>query len=144
MSAGALDDQGLPRGYPFRPEFEVLPRAVRDALQRDPPSALLVDVRHPDEVQLARVESAMTVPLHELESRLEEIEEAVAALGDAPVYTICHHGMRSLKAAIFLRDRGLESAFSVAGGIDLWSLDIDPRISRYHRDPSGRWVITPS
>jgi rhodanese-related sulfurtransferase len=42
----------------------------------------------------------------------------------------CHHGVRSLRAALALRQLGI-NAKSMAGGIDLWSIDIDPAIRRY-------------
>lgn len=143
MSAAPLDDRGLPHGYTFRPEFEVLPRAVREAIAQAPARALLVDVRSADERRLACIAGSLHVPLDELERRLDEIEQAAAALGDAPVYTHCHHGVRSLKAALFLRERGLDETFSMAGGIDVWSQDVDPKIARYQRDAAGGWSVLP-
>jgi rhodanese-related sulfurtransferase len=44
---------------------------------------------------------------------------------------VCHHGVRSLQAAQWLRERGIENCFSVAGGIDRWSREIDSKIPRY-------------
>jgi len=43
----------------------------------------------------------------------------------------CHHGVRSLKAALWLREQGIEQAQSLQGGIDRWSLEIDPAVPRY-------------
>lgn len=130
MSAAPLDERGLPAGYPFRPELEITPR---DALasMRDPDAPLLlVDVRTAQEVACASVAGALHIPLDELASRAGEIE---AAMGDddRPVAFLCHHGVRSLKAALFMRQRGVEEAMSVAGGIDLWSAAADPSVPRY-------------
>jgi len=47
------------------------------------------------------------------------------------VICYCHHGMRSLDAAAWLRFQGIERAKSLAGGIERWSLDVDPNVPRY-------------
>ena len=47
------------------------------------------------------------------------------------IVVVCHHGMRSLQAAIWMRQQGYESATSVAGGIDAWSRLIDPTVPTY-------------
>jgi rhodanese-related sulfurtransferase len=44
---------------------------------------------------------------------------------------MCHHGRRSLRAASILRNAGFTDVVSMAGGIDLWSIDIDPAVARY-------------
>ena len=51
--------------------------------------------------------------------------------GDRSVVIYCHHGMRSLNATQFLRARGLEQTFSLRGGIEAWSLTVDPEVPRY-------------
>ena len=51
---------------------------------------------------------------------------------DAPLIVFCHHGMRSLQVTQWLRRQGLEECMSMAGGIDRWSLEIDPAVPRYH------------
>ncbi len=86
----------------------------------------LVDVRYEEEFELCRLEGAVLLPLPELAERSEELR----ALADLPVILYCHHGVRSLKAAFFARSLGLDAA-SLAGGIDRWSLQIDPKIPRY-------------
>ena len=47
------------------------------------------------------------------------------------VVVYCHHGMRSARAAGLLRARERPLAFSMAGGIDRWSCEVDPRLPRY-------------
>jgi rhodanese-related sulfurtransferase len=102
------------------------------------PPLLLIDVRTPDEWEAARVPGAALIPLHELESRADEID----AEKDAPIGVMCHHGARSLKGALILRAMGFTNARSVVGGIDLWSLDIDPAVPRYDHS-GGRCVRLP-
>ncbi len=131
----ALDARGLPRGYSFKPEHEITPRDASAGGRGG--SLLIVDVRTAEEVAVARVEGAAHIPLHELESRFSEIEDALDAAPGRGLAFLCHHGVRSMKAALFARHRGIESAMSIAGGIDLWSLAADPGVPRYERDAGG-------
>jgi rhodanese-related sulfurtransferase len=120
-----LDARGLPAGYPYREDLEVTPRAVREMLAAG--AVYLVDCRTKAEAATARIDGAVLIPLDELAGQAERIEEDAGAL---PVVVHCHMGGRSMKAALFLRGRGIE-AKSMAGGIDVWSVDIDPRVARY-------------
>jgi rhodanese-related sulfurtransferase len=123
-----LDQNGLPVGYPWRPDLEIAPRAVKKALDSNDPSLVLIDCRTKGEWAAARIDGATLIPLDELSSRLREIEGL--ADEEATIAVICHHGSRSLKAAMFLKQQGI-NARSVAGGIDLWSIDVDPGVPRY-------------
>jgi rhodanese-related sulfurtransferase len=126
-----LDERGLPAGYTFRPDWEWTPRAVRDALaSRDEP-ILLLDCRTDQERAIATIAGSMHVPLHELERKIDDIRDASEDLGAAAIVVHCHHGMRSLRAAAVLRAAGFPNAASMAGGIDLWSADVDQRVPRY-------------
>lgn len=87
---------------------------------------VLLDVRTPHEAQLASLPGSVLIPLYELEAREEELEE----LRGKEVVVYCHHGIRSLHGAAFLELKGI-SAASLRGGIDLWSLTVDPRVPRY-------------
>jgi rhodanese-related sulfurtransferase len=104
--------------------MEITPQDLADKIRRGDPLFLL-DVRHDWEHQLARLADHAVIPLHELPSRLQELQ------ADAPIVCYCHHGVRSLSAAAILRQAGYDSAVSLAGGIDLWSRLIDPSVPRY-------------
>lgn len=86
----------------------------------------LLDVRFPDEHAWVALPDSVLIPLPELEERADELE----ALRGRPVVVYCHHGVRSLDGTAFLRSRGLE-AVSLRGGIDLYSLQVDPTLPRY-------------
>ena len=86
---------------------------------------LLVDVREPWEYDHCRIEGAKLIPLGALPASVNSL------LDVEEVICYCHHGMRSLDAAAWLRQQGVERAKSMAGGIDQWSLEIDPRVPRY-------------
>lgn len=87
----------------------------------------LVDVRQPWEHDAAALPGSVLVPLPELPERLEELKPPEGAL----VVAYCHHGVRSLSAAAILESAGFPDVASLAGGIDAWSLRVDPRIPRY-------------
>jgi rhodanese-related sulfurtransferase len=87
----------------------------------------LVDVRQPWENDLAALSDSVLIPLPELDERWPEVDASSGGL----VVTYCHHGIRSLDAAALLEGRGIARVASLAGGIDAWSRDIDPKISRY-------------
>ena len=88
----------------------------------------LIDVREPFEQRAARIEGAELIPMNSVPEHLEELRARAEA---APLIVICHHGVRSLNVAVWLRRQGVENCWSMAGGIDLWSLAIDPDVPRY-------------
>jgi rhodanese-related sulfurtransferase len=86
---------------------------------------LLVDVREQWEYDLCKIPGAKLIPLGTLPANLNALLDA------DEVICYCHHGMRSLDAAVWLRQQGVESAKSMAGGIERWSVDVDPQVPRY-------------
>ena len=88
----------------------------------------LVDCRETDEFALCRIPGAELMPL----SRFAE-EGRTQLLSDLsrPVIVYCHHGMRSLQATMFLRQLGHEKVWSMAGGIEAWSIEVDSTVPRY-------------
>ncbi|HXZ13160.1 MAG TPA: rhodanese-like domain-containing protein [Candidatus Sulfotelmatobacter sp.] len=86
---------------------------------------LFVDVREKWEHDTARIEGATLIPMREVPAHLARFEAA------EEVVLFCHHGIRSLHAAAWLRSQGVEGARSMAGGIDRWAIEVDPRVPRY-------------
>jgi rhodanese-related sulfurtransferase len=91
-------------------------------------SAVLIDVREPEEYAAARIDGARLVPMQEIPAEVQKLETLA---DERELLLLCHHGVRSLQAAQWLREHGLENCFSVTGGIDRWSREIDPQIPRY-------------
>lgn len=89
----------------------------------------LLDVRGADERETATIDGAHWIPLDELEARIGELIPVKDA-GDALVVH-CHHGGRSEKAVRMLLERGFERAENLDGGIEAWSLTVDPSVPRY-------------
>ena len=86
---------------------------------------ILIDVRWPQEWEINRLPGAVLVPLDRVAEIVEEYEP------EKEIVLYCHHGIRSLNAAMFLRSQGFTQTRSLAGGIDLWSERIDPEVPRY-------------
>ncbi len=87
----------------------------------------LVDVRQPWEHEIAALPGSVLIPLDELAQRADEVEPPAGAT----VVAYCHHGMRSLSAAVILARAGHAGVVSLRGGIDAWSREIDSTVPRY-------------
>jgi rhodanese-related sulfurtransferase len=107
--------------------LELTPRDVSARMNAGAPT-VLIDVREPQEFSLCRIEGSELVPMNTVPGELQRLE-SLADAGD--IITICHHGVRSLQVAYWLRQQGVENCFSMSGGIDRWSLEIDPSVPRY-------------
>lgn len=87
----------------------------------------LLDVRLPQERELARIEPSLFIPLQELEERVQELE----GWREKALVVYCHHGVRSDYAVRFLTHLGFANVSNLDGGIDAWSLSIDSSVPRY-------------
>ncbi len=106
--------------------LEIEPGAFLALQQADGASVILLDVREPWEVQTASLHGSVNVPMGDIPSRAHaELDP------EQRIVAVCHHGVRSLNVAAWLRNQGFEQAQSLAGGIDAWSREIDPSIPRY-------------
>jgi molybdopterin/thiamine biosynthesis adenylyltransferase/rhodanese-related sulfurtransferase len=97
------------------------------ALQERGEGFVFLDVREPDEYETARIEGARLLPLRELEGRLGELAGSEAKR----VVVHCHHGGRSAQACRLLQQHGWSEVRNLAGGIEAWSLTVDPSVPRY-------------
>lgn len=87
---------------------------------------VLLDVREPWEFEVAHVQGSTLIPMGDVPSRaFNELDP------NARIVTLCHHGVRSMNVAVWLRNQGFESAQSLRGGIDAWSAEVDPTVPRY-------------
>ncbi|PYT58609.1 MAG: rhodanese [Acidobacteria bacterium] len=105
-------------------ELEITPAELKGRLNSGE-KLVLVDVREPWEQEICRIEGARLVPLGALAASVNTLPDV------DEVICYCHHGMRSLDAAAWLRFQGFEKAKSLAGGIERWSLEVDPNVPRY-------------
>ena len=86
---------------------------------------VLLDVREAEEVALVQLPHSVHIPMGDIPSRLHELDP------EAEIIVYCHHGVRSLRVAHFLLQHDFARAVSLAGGIDAWANQIDPRMARY-------------
>jgi rhodanese-related sulfurtransferase len=87
----------------------------------------IIDCREDDEWQICKLPDSQLVPL----SRFGELAPQVFTNTQENLIIYCHHGMRSLRAAQWLREHGFVHAQSMRGGIDAWSDLVDPETPRY-------------
>lgn len=85
----------------------------------------LLDVREPWELAIASIEGALTMPMASVPERIAELDPRL------PVAVLCHSGVRSLRVATYLDNRGFDQVVNIRGGIDLWSQTVDPAVARY-------------
>ncbi len=105
-------------------EIEITVKEANELLKRK--SAIqFIDVREPKEFEICHIEGATLIPLDELKGSLNRFD-----LTDE-IITYCHHGMRSIKAARFLREMGFSKTKSMKGGVDAWAREIDKKLPRY-------------
>jgi rhodanese-related sulfurtransferase len=108
-------------------ELEITPQELRDRVAAGE-RIVVVDVREPEEFALTHMDGSVAIPMGSIPSELQRLE-ALADEGELAV--LCHHGVRSLNVTAWLRQHGIDNCRSVAGGIDRWSVEIDPSVPRY-------------
>jgi rhodanese-related sulfurtransferase len=104
--------------------LEISPQEAAEALARGR-GVLLVDVREPWEHEICRIAGAKLIPMGTIPAHLQELDT------DDQVICYCHHGMRSMDVAVWLRGQGVRGARSLAGGIERWSAEMDLAVPRY-------------
>lgn len=107
--------------------YEIEPMKVASLLQdKTSEPFVLLDVREPWEAATCALPGSVLMPMGDIPSRAHaELDP------EQHIVAYCHHGVRSLNVAVWLRNQGFELAQSMTGGIDAWSREIDPTVTRY-------------
>jgi rhodanese-related sulfurtransferase len=105
-------------------DFEISPADAANLLTQS--KARFIDVREPWEFSIASIAGTVLMPMGDVPARAHQELDP-----DERLVILCHHGQRSLNVAVWLRNQGFEQAQSLRGGIDAWSAEIDPKVSRY-------------
>lgn len=87
--------------------------------------ALLLDVRETWEYERCRLDGSRLIPLSQLPARIGELDQSRTTV------VICHHGVRSLRAAAYLEHCGFEDVVNLSGGIDAWARTVDRGMAVY-------------
>ena len=85
----------------------------------------VLDVREPQEIEIAAFPGSVHIPMGDIPSRLSELDP------DRETVVVCHHGVRSAQVAMYLARMGFERVLNLTGGIDAWSEEADPTTPRY-------------
>ncbi len=89
----------------------------------------LLDVREPQEVAIAALQEFENLPLSQFPAWSELIGSRLDP--QAETIVLCHHGIRSAQVCQWLLQQGFTNVKNVSGGIDAYSLRIDPALPRY-------------
>ena len=123
MSVALCDS--VPLCWVLLMDYEITPTEVKQKLTNGE-APVLLDVREPIELQMARIEGTVHIPMGEIPMRANQELDP-----DAHIVVVCHHGVRSLNVINWLRQRGFEKVQSMRGGIDRWSREVDPTVPTY-------------
>lgn len=121
MFCGITPEAATPVANPDEVTVQEMKRALDD------PSLgiQIIDVREPDEYQIAHIKGVPLFPLSTLTRQFTELDP------NRQYYIHCKSGIRSMKALHFLREQGFKYLKNVKGGIDAWSDEIDRSVPRY-------------
>ena len=86
---------------------------------------VLLDVREPHELQICQLPEFRSIPLGQLPNRIHELDTA------DEIVAVCKVGMRSARAAAFLRQSGFGKVRNMRGGTNLWAEQVDPKMPKY-------------
>jgi rhodanese-related sulfurtransferase len=113
----------IKRSQDMEQNIEITAKETAELLKQG--KVKLLDVRTPEEYAIASVAGSALAD----QALAQEIIQTWPK--DTAIVTMCHHGMRSLDAAAYLRGHGFMNTRSMTGGIDVWAVQIDPSIPRY-------------
>jgi rhodanese-related sulfurtransferase len=86
---------------------------------------ILLDVREPWELEIARLDAAVHIPMGEIPSRFRELAP------ENEIVVMCRSGGRSAQVARFLQQQGYQRVWNLGGGILAWADELDPSLPSY-------------
>ena len=106
-------------------DYETIsPAELRERMERGD-VIQLIDVREPYEHEVAEIRGARLLPLSRFPHWAGTLDP------EAEIVFMCHHGIRSAQVCSHLAREGFKRLYNLAGGIDLWSLEVDESVPRY-------------
>ncbi|MBV8375454.1 MAG: rhodanese-like domain-containing protein [Verrucomicrobia bacterium] len=112
-------------GHDADQETQISPAEVAERLQSGE-QVRLIDVRSREEWDAVHIEGSTFFTQELMQEIVSEWPK------DREIIFVCHLGVRSLDAASYFAGHGFEGARSMTGGIDAWSVEVDPDLPRYH------------
>ena len=121
MFCGITPESATPASNPD----EVTVQEMKRAMDEPKMGNKIIDVREPDEYEIAHIDKVPLFPLSTLQQRFTELDP------NTQYYIHCKSGVRSLRALQFLREQGFKYVKSVKGGISAWADEIDHSVPKY-------------
>lgn len=106
-------------------DYEITPDDLQSLLQGSS-DIVVLDIREPWEFDTAKIAGSKHIPMGEIPARFQQELDA-----GKHIVVICHHGVRSMSVTMWLRQKGFEKVQSLAGGIDRWARQVDPKVPLY-------------
>ena len=106
-------------------KMQIAPEELSRRLQ-EPNPPVVVDVRGREEWDAVHIEGSEFLTQELMQQMMTDWPK------DREVVFLCHHGVRSLDAASYFAGHGFSNVKSLSGGIDAWSVQVDPELPRYH------------
>lgn len=98
----------------------------------DAPGVQLIDCRERNELERAKVDGFLNLPMGEYGTWADKFEKGELGLDkDVETIVMCHHGMRSANFCTFLSQQGFLNVRNLLGGIDAYSKEVDESIPTY-------------
>ncbi len=113
-----------PEGPQLNAKAEITATQLKRELDSGQPPFVL-DVRNPNEYQIARIPGAYLIPLQQLPARLKELDPS------RDIVVHCRTGVRSGRAIEIMRAAGFQRLRNLKGGIHAWADEIDPTVVKY-------------
>jgi rhodanese-related sulfurtransferase len=104
--------------------YEITPEELKVLLESHS-DVVVLDVREPWEIETASMGHTKHIPMNDIPARLSELEK------DKHTVVVCHHGVRSMRVTLWLRQQGYDKTQSLAGGIDAWARQIEAKVGLY-------------
>lgn len=101
------------------------PLELKIHLENSSVQPLLVDVREPWEFERCSIAGSRLIPMGKIPQQIDLLNP------DQEIVLICHHGVRSLRVAVFLEQAGFGQVVNLEGGVDAWAKEIDLTMAVY-------------
>lgn len=105
--------------------YEIAPEELKSLLENSS-DVVVLDCRERWEIEIACIEGSKHIPMNDIPARFQQELDP-----GRHIVVVCHHGVRSYNVTAWLRGQGYDNVQSLAGGIDRWARQIDPRVPVY-------------
>ena len=104
---------------------ELYPQELKAYIGEASTPPILIDVREQWEYDVVHLPNSKLVPMAQLSECLDDLDQ------DDEIVLICHHGIRSRAAALYLEQQGFKKVINLKGGIDAWAKEVDYNMPTY-------------